>query len=147
MTSDPEEQVRLQGYGEMTLRTAVETLMLLAPRERSDAAIFRVRDGVRLAQSEIAELASQWSIDPAPRVRSPKLVPEQHWWCATPRCRRCWWPSSLVCWWLADDDAPVTARYVNGFTAFRETRGNLFCSRNRDRSARNVSKQEGLVSR
>lgn len=79
MTSDPEEQVRLQGYGEMTLRTAVETLMLLAPRERSDAAIFRVRDGVRLAQSEVAELAAQWSIDPAPRVRSPRLVPEQHW--------------------------------------------------------------------
>ena len=33
MTSDPEEQVRLQGFGEMTLRTAVATLMQLAPRE------------------------------------------------------------------------------------------------------------------
>ncbi|WP_025034575.1 hypothetical protein [Bradyrhizobium sp. DOA9] len=77
MTSDPEEQVRLQGYGEMTLRTAVETLMLLAPRERSEAKIFRVRDGVPLAQSEIAELASNWGI--AREVRSPKLVPEQHW--------------------------------------------------------------------
>ncbi|MBH5400830.1 hypothetical protein HZZ13_24070 [Bradyrhizobium sp. CNPSo 4010] len=79
MTSDPEESVRLQGYGEMTLRTAVETLMLLAPRERSEAAIFRVRDGVRLAQSEIAELATHWGIEPTPNVRSPKLVPEQHW--------------------------------------------------------------------
>lgn len=79
MTSDPEESVRLQGFGEMTLRTAVETLMLLAPRERSEAAIFRVRDGVRLAQSEIAELASSWGIEPAPMVRSPKLVPEQQW--------------------------------------------------------------------
>ncbi len=79
MTSDPEEQVRLQGYGEMTLRTAVEALMLLAPRQRSEAVIFRVRDGVRLAQSEVAELASHWGIQPAPNVRSPKLVPEQHW--------------------------------------------------------------------
>ncbi|KYG21452.1 hypothetical protein SE92_15270 [Bradyrhizobium sp. AT1] len=79
MTSDPEEQVRLQGFGEMTLRTAVATLMQLAPRERSEAAIFRVRDGVRLAQSEIAELASSWDIAPAPKVRSPGLVPEQHW--------------------------------------------------------------------
>jgi hypothetical protein len=79
MMSEPEEQVRLQGYGEMTLRTAVETLMLLAPRQRSEAAIFRVRDGVRLAQSEIAELASNWGIRPAPHVRSPKLVPERHW--------------------------------------------------------------------
>ena len=79
MTSDPEESVRLQGFGEMTLRTAVATLMALAPRERSDAAIFRVRDGVRLAQSEIAELASHWDIEPTPNVRSPGLVPEQHW--------------------------------------------------------------------
>ena len=79
MTSDPEESVRLQGYGEMTLRTAVTTLVLLTPRERTDAAIFRVRDGVRLAASEIAELASEWGITPAPEVRSPRLVPEQHW--------------------------------------------------------------------
>ena len=79
MTSDLEESVRLQGYGEMTLRTAVETLTRLAPHERSEAAIFRVRDGVRLAQSEIAELASTWGIEPAPKVRSPKLVPEQQW--------------------------------------------------------------------
>ncbi|SCB53213.1 hypothetical protein GA0061098_1018179 [Bradyrhizobium shewense] len=79
MTSDPEEQVRLQGFGEMTLRTAIATLTALAPRERSEAAIFRVRDGVRLAQSEIAELASHWDIEPAPNVRSPRLVPEQHW--------------------------------------------------------------------
>ncbi|MBR0926265.1 hypothetical protein JQ561_06560 [Bradyrhizobium diazoefficiens] len=79
MTSDPEEQVRLQGFGEMTLRTAVATLMQLAPRERSEAAIFRVRDGVRLAESEVAELATSWGIAPAPTVRSPRLVPEQHW--------------------------------------------------------------------
>lgn len=79
MTSDPEESVRLQGFGEMTLRTAVATLMALAPRERSEAAIFRVRDGVQLAQSEIAELASHWDIPPMAEVRSPRLVPEQHW--------------------------------------------------------------------
>ncbi|SEN43842.1 hypothetical protein [Bradyrhizobium sp. OK095] len=79
MTSDPEESVRLQGYGEMTLRTAITTLMLLAPRERADATIFRVRDGVRLASSEIAELASEWGLTPAPEIRSPKLAPEQHW--------------------------------------------------------------------
>ena len=76
MTSDPEESVRLQGFGEMTLRTAVATLMALAPRERSDAAIFRVRDGVRLASSEIAELASDWGMTPMAEVRSPSLVPE-----------------------------------------------------------------------
>lgn len=79
MTSDPEEAVRLQGYGEMTLRTAVATVMGLAPRERSDAAIFRVRDGVQLARSEIAELASSWDLPPTAEVRSPRLVPEQHW--------------------------------------------------------------------
>ncbi|MBB4398832.1 hypothetical protein [Bradyrhizobium sp. ERR14] len=79
MTSDPEEQVRLQGFGEMTLRTAIATLTALAPHERSEAAIYRVRDGVRLAQSEIAELASSWDIESAPTVRSPRLVPEQHW--------------------------------------------------------------------
>jgi hypothetical protein len=79
MTSDPEESVRLQGYGEMTLRTAVTTLMLLSPRERTDAAIFRVRDDVRLAASEISELASEWGITPAPEIRSPKLASEQHW--------------------------------------------------------------------
>ncbi|MGY3124296.1 hypothetical protein ACVWXQ_008233 [Bradyrhizobium sp. S3.14.4] len=75
MTSDPEESVRLQGFGEMTLRTAVATLMALAPRERSDAAIFRVRDDVRLASSEIAELASDWGMTPMAEVRSPSLVP------------------------------------------------------------------------
>ncbi|MEH2492054.1 hypothetical protein [Bradyrhizobium sp. AZCC 2230] len=78
MTSDPEESVRLQGFGEMTLRTAIATVML-APRERADAAIFRVRDGVRLASSEIAELASEWGITPAAEIRSPKLVPEPRW--------------------------------------------------------------------
>jgi hypothetical protein len=78
-TSDPEESVRLQGYGEMTLRTAVTTVMLLAPRERAEAAIFRVRDGVRLASSEIAELASDWGLSPMAEVRSPKLVPEPRW--------------------------------------------------------------------
>ncbi|MGY3465580.1 hypothetical protein ACVW0I_002451 [Bradyrhizobium sp. LM6.11] len=79
MTSDPEESVRLQGYGEMTLRTAITTMMLLAPRERADAAIFRVRDGVRLASSEIAELASNWGIEPTGDMRSPRLAPDQHW--------------------------------------------------------------------
>ncbi|MDN5004460.1 hypothetical protein ACFQZO_26800 [Bradyrhizobium sp. GCM10027634] len=78
MMPDPEESVRLQGYGEMTLRTAVATVMLLAPNERADAAIFRVRDGERLASSEIAELASQWNIAPAV-IRSPRLVPGPHW--------------------------------------------------------------------
>jgi hypothetical protein len=79
MTSDPEESVRLQGFGEMTLRTAIGTVMLLAPRERADAAIFRIRDGVRLAASEIADLASEWGIAPAAEIRSPKLVPEPRW--------------------------------------------------------------------
>lgn len=79
MMSDPEESVRLQGFGEMTLRTAIATVMLLAPHERAEAAIFRVRDGVRLASSEIAELASEWGIAPAVEIRSPKLAPEQHW--------------------------------------------------------------------
>ena len=79
MTSDPEESVRLQGFGEMTLRTAIATVMLLAPRERADAAIFRVRDDVRLASSEIAELASEWGIAPATEIRSPRLAPEPRW--------------------------------------------------------------------
>ncbi|MBR0821598.1 hypothetical protein [Bradyrhizobium liaoningense] len=79
MISDPEESVRLQGFGEMTLRTAVATLMALTPSERVDAAIFRVRDGVRLASSEIAELASDWGMAPMAEVRSPSLVPDQHW--------------------------------------------------------------------
>ncbi len=79
MTSDPEESVRLQGYGEMTLRTAIATLMALAPRERSDAAIFRVRDGSRLALSEISELASSWDIAPTAEIRPSKPVPDQHW--------------------------------------------------------------------
>ncbi|PSO14012.1 hypothetical protein [Bradyrhizobium sp. MOS003] len=79
MTSDPEEQVRLQGYGEMTLRTAVTTLMLLAPRDRSETAIYRVRDDVRLAQSEIAELASNWGIEPSGDLRSPGRSSDQHW--------------------------------------------------------------------
>jgi hypothetical protein len=79
MTSEPEESVRLQGFGEMTLRTAIATVMLLAPRERVDAAIFRVRDGVRLAASEIAELASQWGIVGAAEIRSPRVAPEPHW--------------------------------------------------------------------
>ncbi|WP_244607554.1 hypothetical protein [Bradyrhizobium symbiodeficiens] len=38
-----------------------------------------MRGGVRLAQSEIAELASSWDIEAAPNLRSPRLVPEQHW--------------------------------------------------------------------
>lgn len=78
MMSDPDESVRLQGFGEMPLRTAIATVMPLAPRQRAEAAIFR-GDGSRLATSEIAELASEWGIAPAPEVRSPKLVPEPHW--------------------------------------------------------------------
>lgn len=83
MMSDPEESVRLQGFGEMTLRTAVSTVMLLSPRERADATIFRVRDGVRLAASEIADLATDWGIAPAearsPGRVSPGRAPDQHW--------------------------------------------------------------------
>ena len=79
MTSDPEEQVRLQGYGEMTLRTAVTTLMLLAPRDRAQTAIHRVRDDVRLAQSEIAELASNWGIEPSGDLRLPRPGRDRHW--------------------------------------------------------------------
>lgn len=79
MTSDPEESVRLQGFGEMTLRTAIATVIPLAPRQRAEAAIFRVRDGSQLATSEIAELASEWGIAPTPEVKSPKLVPDPHW--------------------------------------------------------------------
>ncbi|OAF15906.1 MULTISPECIES: hypothetical protein [Bradyrhizobium] len=79
MTPDPEESVRLQGYGEMTLRTAIATLMALAPRDRSEAAIFRVRDGSQLAGREIAELASDWGIESATEIRSPSIVPDQHW--------------------------------------------------------------------
>jgi len=79
MMSDPEESVRLQGFGEMTLRTAIATVMLLAPRERADAAIFRVRDGARLAASEIAELATELDIATVAEIRSPRLVPDQHW--------------------------------------------------------------------
>lgn len=78
MTSDPEESVRLQGYGEMTLRTAIATLMALAPRERSEAAIFRIRDGSRLASSEVTELASEWGMTPMADVGSPR-VPDSHW--------------------------------------------------------------------
>lgn len=89
MMSDPEESVRLQGFGEMTLRTAITTLMALAPRERSEVAIFRIRDGSRLAASEIAELASSWGMTPtadvrspgfaSPRLASPRLAPNPHW--------------------------------------------------------------------
>ena len=84
MMSDPEESVRLQGFGEMTLRTAIATLMALAPRERSDAAIFRIRDGSRLPASEVAELASDWGMTPmaevrSPRLASPRFAPDQHW--------------------------------------------------------------------
>jgi hypothetical protein len=53
--------------------------MALAPRDRSAAAVFRVRDGSRLAASEIAELASSWGMPPMAEIRSPRLVPDQHW--------------------------------------------------------------------
>jgi hypothetical protein len=64
MTSDPEEAVRLQGYGEMTLRTAVTTLMTLPARDRSDATVFRIRDASKIAPREINALASEWGIQP-----------------------------------------------------------------------------------
>jgi hypothetical protein len=32
-----------------------------------------------LAASEIADLASDWGMTPMAEVRSPRLVPEQHW--------------------------------------------------------------------
>lgn len=38
-----------------------------------------MRDDVRLAASEIAELAADWGITPMAEIRSPRLVPEQHW--------------------------------------------------------------------
>lgn len=79
MMSDPEESVRLQGFGEMTLRTAIATVMALAPRQRSEAAIFRIRDGSRLASREIAELAADWGVTPMAEIRSPRLVPDTHW--------------------------------------------------------------------
>jgi hypothetical protein len=79
MTSDPEESVRLQGYGEMTLRTAIATLMALAPRDRSNTAVFRIRDGARFASSEIAELASDWGIAPTGEIRPPARDPDRHW--------------------------------------------------------------------
>jgi hypothetical protein len=73
VTADPEESVRLQGYGEMTLRTAIATLMTFAPRDRADATVFRIRDGERLAPREIADLASAWGIVPVGHVADP------HW--------------------------------------------------------------------
>ncbi|MGY8668271.1 hypothetical protein Q3C01_38705 [Bradyrhizobium sp. UFLA05-109] len=74
MTSDPEESVRLQGYGEMTLRTALATLMALPARERSETAIFRVRDASRLTRREIGMLASEWGIWPTGVTGT-----DQHW--------------------------------------------------------------------
>ena len=79
MTSDPEESVRLQGYGEMTLRTAVATVMALAPRDRSNTAVFRIRDGARLASREIADLASDWGIESTGEIRSPVRDTDRHW--------------------------------------------------------------------
>jgi hypothetical protein len=65
MTSDPEEAVRLKGYGEMTLRTAIEAVMTLPARDRSDATVFRVRDASQIAPREINALAAEWGIWPA----------------------------------------------------------------------------------
>ena len=79
MMSDPEESVRLQGYGEMTLRTAIATVMALAPRVRSNTAIFRIRDGAKLASSEIAGLASDWGFESTGEIRSPTGDSHQHW--------------------------------------------------------------------
>lgn len=79
MASDPEELVRLQGYGEMTLRTAIATLMALAPHDRSNTAVFRIRDGARLASREIADLASDWGIGSTGDIRFPAGNSDQHW--------------------------------------------------------------------
>ncbi len=75
MTSDPEEAVRLQGYGEMTLRTAVATLMTLPARDRSDATVFRVRDASPIAAREINALAAEWGIWPADETSRD----QRHW--------------------------------------------------------------------
>lgn len=64
-----EESVRLQGYGEMTLRTAIATLMTLPARDRSDATVFRVSDASRIAPREINALAAEWGIWPAGETR------------------------------------------------------------------------------
>ncbi len=69
MTSDPEEAVRLQGYGEMTLRTAIATLMSLPAGDRSEATVFRVRDASRIAPREIKALAAEWGIWPTDENR------------------------------------------------------------------------------
>ncbi|WP_369725797.1 hypothetical protein AB8Z38_14570 [Bradyrhizobium sp. LLZ17] len=79
MTSDPEELVRLQGYGEMTLRTAIATWMALEPRDRSSTAVFRIRDGERLASGEIAELASDWGIESTGEIRSRARETDRRW--------------------------------------------------------------------
>jgi hypothetical protein len=68
MTSDPEESVRLQGYGEMTLRTAIATLMTLPARDRSEALVFRVRDASQITAREINALAAEWGIWPAGEI-------------------------------------------------------------------------------
>ncbi len=75
MTSDPEEAVRLQGYGEMTLRTAIATLMgacaARAIRHRRSSAFATARASSR----EIRTLASDWSIAPdAPHRDRPALA-------------------------------------------------------------------------
>ncbi|WP_244642969.1 hypothetical protein [Bradyrhizobium symbiodeficiens] len=80
MTAAPEEWVRLQGYGEMTLRTSVATVMAIAPNERGGGGDLQgARRRAAGAKSEIAELASSWDIEATPNLRSPRLVPEQHW--------------------------------------------------------------------
>ncbi|MBR0967710.1 hypothetical protein JQ554_26565 [Bradyrhizobium diazoefficiens] len=80
MTTDPEEAVRLQGYGEMTLRTAVATMMALVPRDRANTAVFRIRDGERLASGEIADLAAEWGIIQTGDIRSsPARASRRHW--------------------------------------------------------------------
>ena len=100
MASGPEEAVRLQGYGEMTLRTAIATLMALPSQGRSDAAIVRVRDASQLTPGEIAELASgHWARGRDQAHGQPAL--DRHRgaaWCARRRCRRRWWRSFWACW-------------------------------------------------
>lgn len=52
MTPDPEESVGLQGFGEMTLRTAVATPMAFAPRaSRPRSSAWTMAYGWRRAKS------------------------------------------------------------------------------------------------
>jgi hypothetical protein len=79
MTSDPEEPVRLQAHGEMTLRSAIATLMALPLPDRAAAIIFRIRDTSTLTPHEIAELASDWGIAPTLEISAPTPNADRDW--------------------------------------------------------------------